>query len=347
MKILKILFKTIAFLLVVLLLTYLLGPKPNYPSFNADIPELTIPLNEIDNYLAKKESTVENLKPNNHSRIVWLDSLRKTNYVLLYLHGFSASPMEGDPTHEDFAKRYGCNLYIPRLAQHGIKDENIFKELTPKDLIDSAKEAVAIARLLGDTVILMSCSTGSTLGNYLAAEHPDAFHGHIMYSPNIDLVDPRSDMLTKPWGLQLARHLIGENRNLDMLKGTPKEQYTTISYKVEGLICLKSLIQSTMTEATFKKIKTPYLIGYYYKDENQHDNIISIDAIKQFHSLSGTAANKKQLIAMPDVRTHVIPSDLYCKDLANVKKVTYDFAEDVLGLVKVNKSESIRVLEKM
>ena len=306
MRILKLLLKAISLLFFLLVIAYFLSPKPDYPKFNADIPSFEIPLENLDSYLSEKESKVKNLKPNNHSRIIWADSLRKTNHVLLYLHGFSASPMEGDPTHENFAKRYGCNLYIPRLAGHGIKDDDAFVNLTPKDLVDSAKEAIAVARLLGDTVILMSCSTGSTLGNYLGAENPTAFYGHIMYFPNFDLADSRSDLLTKNWGLQLARQLVGERRHLASLAGTPLEQYTTVTYKVEGLISLKSLIQTTMTPATFTKVKIPYLIVYYYKDETAHDKIISIDAIKKFHETSGISSNEKRLAPLPNVGTHVL-----------------------------------------
>jgi len=334
MKFLKALLKAIGILLILLVIAYIFGPKPDYPDFNADIFRLAIPLDELDPYVAQRESKIVGLKPNNASRIIWADSLRKTSYAILYLHGFSASPMEGDPTHTNFAKRYGCNLYIPRLAGHGIKNKDAFVDLTPKDLIDSAKEAISVARLLGDTLILMSCSTGSTLGNYLAAENPKIFYGHIMYSPNFDLADPRSDMLTKNWGLQIARYLVGERRTISSLIGTPRAQYTTVEYKVEGLICLKSLIQSTMTPATFKKVETPYLLAYYYKNEEQHDKIISIDAIKKFHvSTSLVPDNQKRLAPLADVGTHVIPSDLYCQDMAAVEAATYSFAEEVLGLV--------------
>ena len=41
------------------------------------------------------------------------DSLKeKTEYAVVYLHGFSASQEEGDPVHYDFAKKFGCNLFL-------------------------------------------------------------------------------------------------------------------------------------------------------------------------------------------------------------------------------------------
>ncbi len=63
----------------------------------------------------------------------------------------------------------------------GFKNKEAFLDVTPKDWIDAAKEALAIGHLLGDKVGLMSCSTGSTLSVYLAAENPEAVDGLIMY----------------------------------------------------------------------------------------------------------------------------------------------------------------------
>ena len=41
------------------------------------------------------------VKPENEARIIWQnDSLKnKTEYAVVYLHGFSASQEEGDPVH--------------------------------------------------------------------------------------------------------------------------------------------------------------------------------------------------------------------------------------------------------
>ena len=164
MKFLKKALKFLALLLLVLTIIYFLGPKANqYPEFDGKINAIDIPLGQLDQYIAEQESKVANKKPNNHSRLIWADSIKKTEYAVVYLHGFSASPMEGDPIHQEFASRYGYNLYIPRLAGHGIDSKESFVDLTPKALIESAKEAIAIGRLIGEKVILMSCSTGSTL----------------------------------------------------------------------------------------------------------------------------------------------------------------------------------------
>ena len=187
-----------------------LGPRMKFATINPIPQPLELTINELDDFLEKRESKVANLKPNNQSRIVWNDSLhQKTPYSVVYLHGFSASPMEADPIHLEFAKRYGCNIYLPRLTGHGIDDIESFKNLEPQELVESAQEALAIGALIGEQVIVMSCSTGSTLSIYLAATQPEKVSSMIMYSPNINLYDSKTKLLTAPWGLQLAKWMRG------------------------------------------------------------------------------------------------------------------------------------------
>ncbi len=318
---------------VVLIAGFFLGPKPDFEDFNGQLKQISIPLNELTDKITAQEANIKNLKPGNQSMIVWADSIRKTEYSIVYLHGFSASPKEGDPIHKEFAKRYGANLYVPRLEGHGIEDDNAFKDLTPKAYIESAKDAIAIGKLLGEKVILMSCSTGSTLALYLAGENPDDFHGLIMYSPNIDLHDGKSEMLTMPWGGQLSSMIMGDNITVPKFKDTDLGKYWTATYSTKGVVSLKYLLEHSMTEEVLSKVKQPYLLGYYYKDETHFDDVVSIDKMKWFHKISATPANQKRLIAFPDVGAHVMTCDMESKDLESVRKESFSFAEEVLGLV--------------
>lgn len=318
---------------VILIAGFLLGPKPKYESFDGKLKSLDIPLSQLTDYVTNQESKINNLKPDNQSRIIWADAYQKTEFSVVYLHGFSASPKEGDPIHKEFAKRYGANLYIPRLEGHGIEDEDSFKNLNPKSYIESAKDAIAIGKLLGEKVILMSCSTGSTLALYLAGENPDAFHGLLMYSPNIDLHDGASELLTMPWGKQLASMILGERRSISAFKGNEFEKYWTSTYSTQGVICLKYLIEHTMTKEVLSKVKQPYFLGYYYKNEEAFDHVVSIDEMKWFHEISATPDDQKRLVAFPNVDGHVMVCDLQSKDLESVRKETWSFAEEILGLV--------------
>src|SRR5690349_9624696 len=98
--------KTISFaiLFIFLIAGYWLGPQPSTPNYNFDLPVMPESPTELEQYISSQESR-HKLKPDNEARIVWADSSHsKTEYAIVYLPGFSASQMEGDPIHRKFAK---------------------------------------------------------------------------------------------------------------------------------------------------------------------------------------------------------------------------------------------------
>ncbi|MDO8929097.1 MAG: alpha/beta hydrolase, partial [Bacteroidota bacterium] len=189
----------------ILALIYVFGPSFPKPELSGKLPEIQVETTGFEAYLEAKNSALK-IKPDNESRIVWANnSLKnKTEYCLLYLHGFSASWYEGEPVHTNFALRYGMNLYIPLLASHGIDTPEALIDMTPDRLYESAKEALVVAQVLGEKVILMSTSTGGTLSLKLAAEFPELVESLILLSPNIAINNPAAFLLSKPWGLQIA-----------------------------------------------------------------------------------------------------------------------------------------------
>ena len=314
---------------------YLLGPRVEYQKINSVIQPLDVSIEEIENYVNEKESGVLGMKEDNHARIIWADSLfKKTPFSVVYLHGFSASQEEGDPLHESFASRYGCNLFLARLEGHGLKDSSSFETLTPYNMVESAKEAIAIGKILGDEVIVMSCSTGGTLSAYLAAHNSEMIHSQLMYSPNIDIRDPMSEMLTMPWGYEIAKNSFGGERNL-ISYSPERRQYWNDSYHIKGLIAVKALIEATMKEKVFEKISQPLFLGYYYKDESNQDEIVSVARMKEFYRQISTPESMKIEMAFPDAGRHVITSHLASEDVEGVMNATFDFAEDILGLKPV------------
>ena len=122
MKILKV----AAWIILVLVGVYLIGPRPSAPAFTRqNYQHALLPLEmsgpELEKFIAQKEA-LHKLKLDNEARIIWQnDSLKnQAEYSIVYLHGFGASQEEGDPVHSDIAKKFGCNLYLSRLAEHGI-----------------------------------------------------------------------------------------------------------------------------------------------------------------------------------------------------------------------------------
>ena len=142
--------KWLGFIILVLIVVYFLGPRPAVPAYAKDLPSVPAEPALLEKYIRDKEA-IHKLKPDNEARVIWLnDSIKeKTDYAVVYLHGFSASQEEGDPVHHQFAKKFGCNLFLSRLAEHGIDTTEAMANLTADKLWNSAKEAYAIGKSLG------------------------------------------------------------------------------------------------------------------------------------------------------------------------------------------------------
>jgi len=318
--------------LIILVFGILLGPRVEGLQEKQELPEIHADLEKLEREIQAFEAGFK-LKADNEARIVWAnDTLKqKTEYALVYLHGFSASQEEGDPLHEHFARRYRMNAYFARIAGHGLETSEPFAELTSTDMLESALHALAVGNQIGEKVILMGCSTGATLSLYLAAHHKEDIAGLILYSPNIDVFDPDAKVLTMPWGLQIARIVVGSPYR-EWTPPPPARQYWYSKYRLEGAAALKSLIDGSMTTSTFKKIDQPLLMLYYYKNEQEQDQVVSIPRMKEMFDQIATPVAQKKAIPMPNTGHHVLTSRFFSKDIEGVEKATFEFAEEVLGL---------------
>lgn len=325
------------FVLIVLLLGlfYFLGPRVETPKLNPSEPKVSMDLMVLEKEINQREAAIPNIRPDNEARILWADSIpRKTAYSVVYLHGWSASQEEGDPLHQATAKRYGCNLYLPRLAGHGLTEEEPMLNITADALFDSAKEAIAVGKQLGEKVILMSTSTGGTLALPLAGGDAD-IAALILYSPNIEIFDPTAKLLSKPWGLQMARMVTGEDYH-EFEDRTPElDKYWTTKYRLEALTQLQVLIDETMVKETFSAVNQPVFLGYYYKDEIHQDSTVSVPAMLEMFEQLSTPEDKKVKVAFPEAGDHVLASYITSKDLESVRKETFEFLEEIIGLKPV------------
>ncbi len=334
--------KVLLYIIGVLIIIYLFGPRPDTPKYDKAIPVVAT-LAELDKYIASREAA-HKLKPNNEARIVWAnDSIKqKTDYAIVYLHGFSASQEEGNPVHRNIANQFGCNLYLSRLAEHGIDTTEQLMNLTADNYWESAKEALAIGKQLGKKIILMGTSTGGTQALQLAATYPDDVAALILYSPNIAINDNNAWLLNDHWGLQIARLVKGGNYNNPDDERSIYKQYWNKPYRLEALVTLEEMLETTMNKETFNKIKQPVLLLYYYKDEQHQDKVVKVSAIKEMFSQLATNTANKRAIALPNTGDHVIGSPIKSKDVEAVEKETKLFFEDILQL-KAKKLAGINI----
>lgn len=321
---------------IILLSIIFFDPVPYFDKVNNDPVQMNLEIGQVNDFIHENEKN-HNVRDHNHAGIIWADSLSQTEYSIVYLHGYGASRGEADPIPSNLSEMYNCNVYMSRLALHGLNDGEAFKNLSPEKLIDSAKEAIAIGKIIGEKVILMSTSTGSTLSVYLAANDPDV-DALIMLSPNFELYDPMSKLMTKPWGKQLLKYI--KQGDYHEWEDMPEniDQYWYRSSRIEGLLALRSLIDQTMTKETFQKINIPYYVGFFYKDENAFDDVISIDAIKTFDKMTSTNSDKKMVVPFANAHGHVIGCSCLNPNWEDVQDSIFSFCENILGIDEVERS---------
>lgn len=334
----KRLIRVVAVLVVVLGAVYIFGPRTPKNVWKHELPTVPTQPAELEAFVAANEAR-HKLKPDNEARIVWYDSLkRKTPYSVVYLHGFTASQKEGDPVHLDFAKKFGCNLYLSRLADHGIDTVDALMYFTGDRFWETSKEALMIGKALGDKVIVMSTSTGGTTALMLAGEYPEDVFALINMSPNCAINNDLIWVSNNPWGLQIARQVRG---NKLMIVDDLEEfrwPYWNHTYRLESVSAVQELIEDKMTKETYEKVKCPVLNLYYYKNDSLQDPTVRVDKIREMHAQLGTPADMKVEVAIPGAGAHVIGSSMTSKDLPAVEAAIDDFTINKLKLVPVTSS---------
>ncbi|MDD4819643.1 MAG: alpha/beta hydrolase [Flavobacteriales bacterium] len=310
---------------------FMCGKKVTPPVLSDDFPAVPNTLQGIqDSVLSAEGAFGDSIKKGNASQIFWLnDSVQKTPYAVVYLHGYSASKYEGLPVAEDFANRYGMNLYMPRLQDHGFVTDEPLLNMTADGLWESAKNALAVGEKIGDKVLIMSTSTGGTLALYLASRFPKKIAGIINISPNILPATTGVTLLSGHWGLQIARTVQGgKYLKVDSTSYHP-EQWSE-GPRLESSVQLQALLDATMKPETFDKITAPSLTLAYYKDENHQDPTVSVEKIRWAHSLLGSS--EKKYVELPTVGVHPMASSIVSKDIPAVENAIFDFTENTLKI---------------
>ncbi len=313
--------------LVALVIIYFIGPRPEKAMLSPTLTSVTTDVVQLEKDIQETESQFE-LKPDNEARIIWADTAKKqkTKYSIVYIHGFGASWAEGDPIHKQLAQKYGCNLYLARLYDAGVKSPDAFQNLTPENFLSSAKYAIAVAKSLGDSVIVIGCSAGGLLSSYIASEHPD-IKALVLYSPCFKVNG--LEVATGPWGKQLLHLLGGSHR--DLTHYTPERaNYWLTRYHTNGVMTLQKTMDAIVKPETFAKIKMPVFMAYYYKDEENQDKVVSVEAMLKAFDELGTPAAQKRKVAFPNAGEHVIASHFTSKDLEGVFRETDIFLKEIV-----------------
>jgi esterase/lipase len=311
-----------------LIVMYLVGPSPKHGRYDAKLGKIPYEGMALEEWVKAREAKAKP-KPDNEARIIWANdsSKARTTYAVIYLHGFTASQEEGDPVHLNFARHIGANLYLSRLSEHGILGDKPLMNMTATSLWESAKDAYAIGRKLGDSVIIMGTSTGGTLALMLAAEQYPEIAGVVLLSPNIEINESLAFLLNDHWGLQIARY-VKKGETMAAKDTTARyRRYWNSPYRIEGAVEVQQLLEDKMNDETFRAVKQPLLLMYYFRDDVHQDSVVKVSAMLDMFGKISSPVKKK--VPIPNAGDHVIGSYLKSHDLETVQREALGFADQL------------------
>jgi alpha-beta hydrolase superfamily lysophospholipase len=98
---------------------------------------------------------------------------KPVEHAVVLFHGFTNCPQQFDELARRFHAR-GCNVYVPRIPYHGLKDRltRDLANLTVDEIAAFATSAFELTRPLGETVSALGLSLGGTMVQWLAQTQP-------------------------------------------------------------------------------------------------------------------------------------------------------------------------------
>jgi esterase/lipase len=292
-------------------LVFVFGPRVAVSPGVKPAP-LPASLAELDTYLAEQEAAYDDLVPGAEATIRWARAdtggravREKTPLSVVYLHGFSATRQETAPLADTVAAALGANLFYARLTGHGRSGEAL-GEATATDWLRDARTALGIGRLLGERVVLVGTSTGGTLATWLATQ-PDvgeALHALVLLSPNFRPTDANADVLTWPWGRQIAHAVLGAERSWTP-ETEAQAQYWTERYPTDAVVEMMALTRFVQPKH-LGRVTTPTLVLV-----DPADTVVSAEVTRERFRALGT--QRKALVEVEGVEDpshHVIAGDI-------------------------------------
>lgn len=284
----------------------------------------TLP-DDLDRYLADRERRVDErhgLVPDTQKRIRWQAKPARTDYVVVYLHGFSATRQESAPLAERVADSLGANLFETRLSGHGQLSDPL-TAFKAEDWIADAAEALAIAARLGDEIILIGTSTGATLAVAMATHTAfESVSTLVLISPNFAPANADARLLTAPAGPLIARLLAGDTHSFEPINEQQARFWTT-SYPIDAAVEMMRLVDYAQSILPLE-LEADLLVIYSRADE-----VVSPAA-----TLAATAritATRQQLIEVTrsgDPSHHVLAGDILSP------ATTDEIVAEIVGFVR-------------
>lgn len=295
----------VLFLLALGGLAYLFGPYEDV-SLTANFDESLLDQG-VAAHFATVEARHDNITPGVEKQVIWAaDAEAKTPWAVLYLHGFSATSREIRPVPESVAVGLGANLILTRLQGHG-QDGAALADATVQGWMQDVAEGLAVARRIGDRVLIIATSTGGTLAT--AAVLDDTLKqrvaGVVMVSPNFGIQNPLAPLLTFPAARYWLPMLAGKDRAFEP-RNDGQAKYWTTAYPSVAVLPMAALVKK-VSQLDVSEAGVPAF--FFYAPEDQ---VVRSDLTGEIAARWGGPVKTlhPELGAEDDPYAHVIAGDI-------------------------------------
>ena len=282
------------------------GPRTSVEP-EVDVPRLPGAPAELDLLLEASESGHPDIVPGTEKRILWADpgAPRRTDYAVVYLHGFAATHRESAPLTERLAHELGANAFLTRLAGHG-RTPGALGEAGAGQWLRDAAEAMEIGRRIGRRTILIGVSTGGTLATWAAADPAwrDGIAALVLISPNYAMADRRAWILDLPWGGAVARLVQGPEHGFEP-RNELHRRYWTERYPTRVLPELGALVR-VVDAVLMGRISAPALMFLSPRDRVIDPRV----AERRFGELGSGERRLVRVGEVPGSGEHVLAGDI-------------------------------------
>ncbi|TGL77638.1 alpha/beta hydrolase [Leptospira yasudae] len=298
----------------------------------------TVPIHSDFNTYYKEKlkiSQEKKARPNNEEKLVRY-SPGKTEYAILYIHGFGASRAEGEEVTDQLAKDLKANLYYVRLPGHGTNLED-HRDTTFQEILQDSETALLETEKLGNKTILIGTSMGGLISTYLAAKYPERVHALILGSPFYDFTSVLGGIYQFSWGKEFAHLVMGKVRkSTEEQKRDPASAFWYRDQYLAAVQNLSDLREYILGTDPFSKISSPVLLFYYYKNDKEQDASASVqsmlNAFKKVNE-NGKASPLNKAVKI-ELGNHVLFSKYMKSDKELILKEEKEFLKKVFETKK-------------
>ncbi len=269
------------------------------PAFEKNLP----PCGQLSDWLADREQQYPGMRPGNATSIIWAGEPKPAPLVVLYLHGFSASPLELSPVVEQFADALGAHFIAPRLSGHGL-DSAALGAARAEDWIADTWQVWTMATAMGARVVIVASSTGATLATQLLRDKAvrKRVAAVLFVSPNYGVTRPFSALLNWPMGVQVVKWKTGSHWEWRP-ESAEQARLWTYRYPISALHEVQRLV-FLVTRQWPRKITVPLCVFYC-----EQDKTVSAVKTKRFLSRWPTPIQWFELSAKEHNNNHVLAGD--------------------------------------